>query len=64
MKYNTMVSINAKDFCLVNSRDELLTFIKELDQEIGDWDFTLEIADHFAALRLEYEQESKEIGDL
>jgi hypothetical protein len=38
----------------------MIEFVKELDEALGDWDFTLELAEHFAKLKLEHEREAAE----
>lgn len=44
----------------VGDREELLAFIKDLDRRVGDWDFSLALYEHFAALKAEQEQEEAE----
>lgn len=45
--------------CQLDRRD-LLDLIKEVDASKGEWDFTLDLCDHFAKLKVEHEKESKE----
>lgn len=40
--------------------DKLLQIIKELDAGVQDWDFTLELADHFEQQRSQWEAEQDE----
>lgn len=37
--------------------DELIDFIKKIDYSISDWDFTLEIYEHFKQLKKVYDKE-------
>ncbi len=39
------------------SREQLMEAIKQIDLEMQDWDFTLQLADHFSALKVEYGRE-------
>lgn len=41
-------------------RRDLLELVKELDEAMGDWSFTLELADHFDKLRAEHAKEEAE----
>lgn len=41
-------------------RRDLLELVKELDEAMQDWDFTLELADHFDKLRAEHAKEEAE----
>jgi hypothetical protein len=41
------------------NRDALIAFIKDLDSEIQDWEFTLKLCDYFAEQRRLYNEESK-----
>jgi hypothetical protein len=35
-----------------NDYDGLIDFIKKLDEEVDDWDFTMELYDHFKKERM------------
>lgn len=38
-------------------RDAMVAFVKALDLEMADWDFTLALCEHFSQLKIEYELE-------
>lgn len=42
------VNMNAADLRMENSTDDLIEMVQELDCEIGDWGFTLKLAEYFA----------------
>jgi hypothetical protein len=52
------VSVDA-DSIMASGMDTraMVEFIKELEEAVGDWDFTLELAEHFAKLKAEHERE-------
>ena len=41
-------------------RRDFIELIKDLDEAMGDWSFTLELADHFDKLRAEHAKEEAE----
>lgn len=43
-----------------HSREELIQFIKDIDLKMGDWDFTLELWEHFEGLKKEHDREKAE----
>ena len=57
------IPIDAQDIVKALKRDPdcIFRFIKELDEEAEDWDLTLSLAEHFAALRAVHERETQEI---
>lgn len=42
------VDMNACDLRQQNSTDDLIELVQELDAELGDWGFTLKLAEYFA----------------
>lgn len=54
------VDLDADDIAGNASRDEALEFVKALDHAFHDWDFTLELYEHFAKLKQEHVRETVE----
>lgn len=46
-----------------NTYEQLSALIQDIDSEVGDWDFTKQVAKHFATVLLEFATESDD-GDL
>lgn len=45
------------------SNDDLIEIIKEIDELVEQWDFTLDLATHFEKLRLDFIDEYPELND-
>lgn len=56
-RVNLGIRVDPLDFSAGNSNEELLQFIKDIDLEIGEWDFTLALHEHFAKLKAEHDAE-------
>lgn len=41
-------------------REELISFVKEVDRKMADWSFTLALCEHFELLKKEFEREMEE----
>ena len=60
------VGVSIDDESLVNDlvrevgRQDLIDFIKKIDERMGDWDFTLELCRNFEQLKIEWEKEQAE----
>lgn len=48
------VSLNPQDIAREMDDQEIVEFIKQLDDAAQDWDVTLALCEHFAALKLEH----------
>lgn len=61
---NFTLSLDAEDVVvkLLTSvrREKLLQIIKDIDAGVEDWDFTMELADHFSSLRSDWEKKQDE----
>lgn len=42
------------------SREELIALVKRLDEIVGEWHFTLQLADYFEGLRKTHAQERED----
>ena len=45
------------DLVRSNTRQEVMEFITALDLKMADWDFTLDLYNHFDKLKKDYEKE-------
>lgn len=57
------VTLDPVELAKVMSTNELIDFIKDLDEEVGSWDFTLELCDHFERLKERYYREQLPFPD-
>lgn len=59
---NVQADISARELARggMATREDLIEFVKDLDAEMQEWDFTLALCDHFAKLKLEHEREEAE----
>lgn len=49
--------VEANDIVESLTSEELIDFIKQLDESAGDWSVTLKLCEHFAALKIEHDLE-------
>ena len=65
MKFNANVDISEIADNLINSlsQDELVEFIKELNREVDDFDFTKELKNYFVAEMEDEEEEDLDYED-
>jgi len=50
----------ARQVAVSMSREDALAFVKAIDEEFGEWDFTLALCTHFDKLKLDWERENAE----
>jgi hypothetical protein len=55
-----VVELDVDTLAAEMSNAEGLQFVKDFDLSMGDWDFTLALADHFDKLRAEHAKERAE----
>ena len=60
VEFETQVPVDAVDVATRLSWEDALQFCKEVDEEMEDWDFTLALYDHFAALKAAHDKEALE----
>ena len=60
MKTQITIELDAEEIADGMDRDECIQFIKELDEQMQDWDFTLELCEHFEKLKKEWQKEQGE----
>lgn len=62
MTVSLSLTIAAKDLFRGLLSHELIDLIKEIDADQGKWDFTLELAEHFAKLKAEHDVEAAAVA--
>lgn len=55
----TTVEVSASDIVDGLDRDAIFKLITEVDEMLADWDFTVQLYEHFAKLKAEYDAEVK-----
>jgi hypothetical protein len=60
MRLTMLVNKNDVLDSLVNDlrRNELIKLIKDIDERMADWDFTMKLAHHFGKLAEEFKREA------
>lgn len=60
--FNVSVNMDAEDLTRQMERYELIEFLKAVDEQVGEWDFTCAMIDHFEAKHKELHEENKQDG--
>lgn len=51
------IELHAKEIALTSRRSDLIEFVKDLDEAVGEWGFTIALCDYFEEKRKEYDGE-------
>ena len=57
LKVQTVATLNAYELAHSTNHKDLINFIKDIDDALADWNFTMELYKHFAKLKKDYDAE-------